>query len=115
MWCYCRMVYLPMSYLYGKRFVGPITSLILQLRKELYLQPYEEINWMKVRHLCAKVRMLGCIVINFSLGFSFMEKNTETFLYFTLGRYILSPSTGSRVNMGQSLHLRGAFPWTLAI
>jgi squalene/oxidosqualene cyclase-like protein len=54
MWSYCRMVYLPMSYLYGKRFVGPITSLILQLRKELYLQPYEEINWMKVRHLCAK-------------------------------------------------------------
>lgn len=64
MWSYCRMVYLPMSYLYGKRFVGPITSLILQLRKELYLQPYEEINWMKVRHLCAKVRMLGCIDIS---------------------------------------------------
>ncbi|KAL1205676.1 Beta-amyrin synthase [Cardamine amara subsp. amara] len=54
MWCYCRMVYLPMSYLYGKRFVGPITPLVLQLRKELYLQPYEEINWKKVRHLCAK-------------------------------------------------------------
>lgn len=55
MWCYCRMVYMPMSYLYGKRFVGPITPLILQLREELYAQPYDEVNWKKVRHFCAKV------------------------------------------------------------
>ncbi|PHU07858.1 Beta-amyrin synthase [Capsicum chinense] len=54
MWCHCRMVYMPMSYLYGKRFVGPITTLILKLREELYDQPYNEINWKKVRHLCAK-------------------------------------------------------------
>ncbi|KAG5569822.1 hypothetical protein H5410_059588 [Solanum commersonii] len=54
MWCYCRTVYMPMSYLYGKRFVGPITPLILQLREELYDQPYDEINWKKVRHVCAK-------------------------------------------------------------
>lgn len=58
MWCYFRMVYMPMSYLYGKRFVGPITPLILQLRQELYLQPYEQINWMKVRHHVAKVYFL---------------------------------------------------------
>ncbi|XP_030973245.1 beta-amyrin synthase-like [Quercus lobata] len=54
MWCYCRMVYMPMSYLYGKRFVGPITPLILQLREELYNEPYNEINWKSVRHLCAQ-------------------------------------------------------------
>ncbi|CAL5210450.1 unnamed protein product [Lathyrus oleraceus] len=54
MWCYCRLVYMPMSYLYGKRFVGPITPLILQLREELHNQPYEKINWTKARHLCAK-------------------------------------------------------------
>ncbi|PHT73318.1 Beta-amyrin synthase [Capsicum annuum] len=54
MWCYCRLVYMPMSYLYGKRFVGPITPLILQLREELYDQPYDEINWKKVRRVCAK-------------------------------------------------------------
>jgi len=58
MWCYCRMVYMPMSYLYGKRFVGPITPLILQLREELYTQPYNEVNWKKVRHLCAKVSLV---------------------------------------------------------
>ncbi|XP_062110952.1 beta-amyrin synthase [Humulus lupulus] len=54
MWCYCRLVYMPMSYLYGKRFVGPITPLILQLREELHTQTYDEINWKKVRHFCAK-------------------------------------------------------------
>ncbi|KAK4588771.1 hypothetical protein RGQ29_019684 [Quercus rubra] len=54
MWVYCRLVYMPFSYIYGKRFVGPITPLILQLREELYIQSYNEIKWMKVRHLCAK-------------------------------------------------------------
>ncbi|KAK7243446.1 hypothetical protein RIF29_38242 [Crotalaria pallida] len=54
MWCYCRLVYMPMSYLYGKRFVGPITPLILQLRKELFTEPYEKINWKAARHQCAK-------------------------------------------------------------
>ncbi|KAK6142699.1 hypothetical protein DH2020_023047 [Rehmannia glutinosa] len=36
---------------------GPITPLILQLREELYDQPYEEINWRSIRHLCAKEDM----------------------------------------------------------
>lgn len=55
MWCYCRTVYMPMSYLYGKRFIGPITPLILELRQELYTDPYEETEWSKVRHSVAKV------------------------------------------------------------
>ncbi|XP_031402856.1 beta-amyrin synthase-like [Punica granatum] len=54
MWCYCRIVYMPMSYLYGKKFVGPITPLIQELREELHTQPYDTINWRKARHLCAK-------------------------------------------------------------
>ncbi|KAF5183456.1 Terpene cyclase/mutase family member [Thalictrum thalictroides] len=54
MMSYCRLVYMPMSYLYGKRFVGPITDLILSLRKEIHIQPYEEIIWRKTRNLCAK-------------------------------------------------------------
>ncbi|KAL4629217.1 hypothetical protein ACB092_05G292300 [Castanea dentata] len=53
MWIYCQLVYLPFSYLYGRRFVGPITPLILQLREELYTQPYSEVNWTKARHQCA--------------------------------------------------------------
>ncbi|KAI3767634.1 hypothetical protein L2E82_17932 [Cichorium intybus] len=54
MWCHCRMVYLPMSYLYGKRFVGPITSTVLALRKELFTVPYHDIDWNEARNLCAK-------------------------------------------------------------
>nr|CBD47302.1 cycloartenol synthase [Dioscorea zingiberensis] len=54
MWCHCRMVYLPMSYIYGKRFVGPITPLIQSLRKELYNLSYDQINWNLARNQCAK-------------------------------------------------------------
>ncbi|KAK9931413.1 hypothetical protein M0R45_018689 [Rubus argutus] len=54
MWCHCRMVYLPMSYLYGKRFVGPLYGLILSLRRELYTFPYHLIDWDQARNLCAK-------------------------------------------------------------
>ncbi|KAL3371286.1 hypothetical protein AABB24_008027 [Solanum stoloniferum] len=54
MWCHCRMVYLPMCYLYGKRFVGPITPTVLSLRKELFTVPYHEVDWDKARNECAK-------------------------------------------------------------
>ncbi|OQU83223.1 hypothetical protein SORBI_3005G092500 [Sorghum bicolor] len=55
--CYCRMVYMPMSYIYGRRFVGPITPLVLELRKELYTDAYDEIDWNKARTECAKEDM----------------------------------------------------------
>lgn len=51
------MVYLPMSYLYGKRFVGPITPTVSSVRNELFTVPYHEINWNKARNECAKVSM----------------------------------------------------------
>ncbi|KAH7521897.1 hypothetical protein FEM48_Zijuj07G0080700 [Ziziphus jujuba var. spinosa] len=54
MFCYCRLTFMPMSYFYGKRFVGPITPLIQQLREEIYSQPYNQIKWPRVRHFCAK-------------------------------------------------------------
>lgn len=54
MWCYCRLVFMPLSYFYGKRFVGPITDLILTLREELHVQHYKKIKWSKWRHVCAK-------------------------------------------------------------
>ncbi|CAN1814913.1 Beta-amyrin synthase [Linum perenne] len=59
MLCYCRLVYMPMSYLYGKRFVGPITPLVQQLRKELHTQPYGQINWKKTRHLCCQEDLIN--------------------------------------------------------
>ncbi len=56
MWCHARMVYLPMGYLYGSRFVyknAPTDPLIQQLRKELYCDDYDSIDWDKTRHLVA--------------------------------------------------------------
>lgn len=53
-WCFCRMVYMPMAYMYGKKFVGPITPTILALRDELYDKPYSQINWNMARSSCAK-------------------------------------------------------------
>ena len=49
------MVYLPMAYLYGKKFIGPITPTIMALREEIYDEPYHNIDWGQSRNACAKV------------------------------------------------------------
>ena len=33
MWSYCRTVYMPMSYIYGLRYQGPVSDIVLQLRE----------------------------------------------------------------------------------
>ena len=53
-WCHCRMVYLPMSYLYGKRATGAATPLTEALKKELYVGDYDGVDWDKTRNACAK-------------------------------------------------------------
>uniref|UniRef100_I1NX56 Terpene cyclase/mutase family member n=1 Tax=Oryza glaberrima TaxID=4538 RepID=I1NX56_ORYGL len=53
-WCLTRMVYLPMAYLYGKKFVGPTTPTILALREEIYPVHYLTIDWAQARSACAK-------------------------------------------------------------
>ncbi|GLU10507.1 hypothetical protein SLE2022_273030 [Rubroshorea leprosula] len=49
-----RAMLMPMSYVYGKRYVGTITQLVKQLREELYNEPYHQINWNKARNTIAK-------------------------------------------------------------
>jgi hypothetical protein len=51
------MVYMPMAYLYGKKFVGPITHTILSIREEIYSEPYTKVDWSKARTSCAKVSL----------------------------------------------------------
>jgi len=53
-WCHCRMVYLPMSYLYGARATCKDTPLTELLRSELYVEDYSTINWNKARNQIAK-------------------------------------------------------------
>ena len=54
MWCHCRVVYLPMSHLYGKRAVGEITPLVEEIREELYGMAYGEVDWASFRGLCCE-------------------------------------------------------------
>ena len=53
-WCHCRMVYLPMSYLYGTRATGQPTELTELLKQELYIDDYDSIDWDKTRNACAE-------------------------------------------------------------
>ena len=52
-WCHCRMVYLPMSYLYGCRASGVSSVLTEELKEELFVAKYDTINWDKTRNACA--------------------------------------------------------------
>ncbi|GFY88906.1 lupeol synthase 1 [Actinidia rufa] len=54
MWCYCRETSMPMSYLDGRKYHGPITDLVKSLRKEIYTKSYDEIDWNKARNKCCK-------------------------------------------------------------
>ncbi|KAG6776846.1 hypothetical protein POTOM_016636 [Populus tomentosa] len=51
-----KEVFIPLAYLYGKKFVAPITDLVILLREELYIQPYGEVDWTKARISCLKLR-----------------------------------------------------------
>ncbi len=45
LWCHARQVYLPMAYLYAKRSTAPSSTLINNIRQELYPTPYEQIDF----------------------------------------------------------------------
>jgi lanosterol synthase len=48
-WIHMRQVFLPMSYIWSRRFTYRTTPLTLQLRKELFTEPWESINWSSHR------------------------------------------------------------------
>ncbi|XP_019183165.1 PREDICTED: dammarenediol II synthase-like [Ipomoea nil] len=54
MWNYCRTTYMPMSYLYAKRYHGPLTNLVLSIRNEIHVKPYDQIDWNNTRMACCK-------------------------------------------------------------
>jgi squalene/oxidosqualene cyclase-like protein len=57
LWCHCRMVYLPMGYIYCSRFTPNVKEdpLLQSLRQELYTESYDHINWDKHRQDCASI------------------------------------------------------------
>ena len=50
-----RQVFLPMSYIYSKRFSAPLTDFTRQLREELYTQPYSSIDFRQHRNSISPV------------------------------------------------------------
>lgn len=54
-WIHVRLVFTPMAWLWGARFVAPQTDLVRELRKEIYVQPYESIDWPRQRNNTHKV------------------------------------------------------------
>ncbi|KAF7732312.1 Lanosterol synthase (Oxidosqualene--lanosterol cyclase) [Apophysomyces ossiformis] len=54
-WVHTRLVYLPMGYLYACRLSAPLTEFTQSLREELYVEPYDQINWDKQRNNVAEV------------------------------------------------------------
>ena len=58
-WCHCRMVYLPMCYLYSKRYTPDVANdpILTALRSELYLdgQVYDNLDWNAFRQTCAAI------------------------------------------------------------
>lgn len=54
-WIHTRMVYIPMSCLWAKRFKAKMDPVLESLRHELYVEPYESINWAKQRNNVAEI------------------------------------------------------------
>eukprot|EP01100_Stratorugosa_tubuloviscum_P003990 TRINITY_DN1979_c3_g1_i1.p1 TRINITY_DN1979_c3_g1~~TRINITY_DN1979_c3_g1_i1.p1 ORF type:complete len:729 (-),score=327.52 TRINITY_DN1979_c3_g1_i1:105-2291(-) len=52
-WCHCRMVYLPMAYVFGERVTATNNQLLNDIRNEIYTQPYNTINWKNARDAIA--------------------------------------------------------------
>ena len=50
---HCRVVYLPMSFLYTNKCQMPMNSLIEELRNELYVQPFSSIDFQQHRNTVA--------------------------------------------------------------
>ncbi len=58
-YCHTRLIYLGIAYLYGKRFVASLPgSLCADLRRELYPEAYDSIDFSQYRHVIAKTDVL---------------------------------------------------------
>nr|CAD39196.1 cycloartenol synthase [Stigmatella aurantiaca Sg a15] len=49
LWCHCRMVYLPMSWLYGRRARASETPLLAAIRNEIFEGAYDQVDWVAAR------------------------------------------------------------------
>ncbi len=48
-YCHTRLIYMPMGFIYGQKFQVTVTPLIEQLRSELYVGNYQQVNFSAAR------------------------------------------------------------------
>ncbi|KAE9972270.1 hypothetical protein BLS_004095 [Venturia inaequalis] len=49
-WIHMRQVFIPMSFIYSKKWTYPATRLTMALRSELFVEPYEKIDFLSHRN-----------------------------------------------------------------
>ncbi|MFO0551306.1 MAG: terpene cyclase/mutase family protein [Polyangiaceae bacterium] len=54
LWCHTRAIHLPVTYLYGRRWHGPVDELVLSLRRELFVEDPASIDWPSLRERVAQ-------------------------------------------------------------
>jgi squalene/oxidosqualene cyclase-like protein len=53
-WCHARMVHLPMAYCYANKLKGKESSIIQELKSELYTTDYNQVDWKRSRNQFCK-------------------------------------------------------------
>jgi lanosterol synthase len=92
-WCHARMVYLPMAYCYGLKVKGEETTLVKEIRNEIYTEEYNKINWSSARNSCCEkdvFRKSTSLMKLMNKLTSFYEKIRIPFLRKKARDYILS-------------------------
>jgi squalene/oxidosqualene cyclase-like protein len=82
-WCHCRMVYLPMAYIYGAKFQAELTPLLRDIRDEIYMDPYNEINFYRFRDYLAETDRFhegGCMLAASNLIMNIYEDYTPSII-----------------------------------
>nr|GMD09726.1 dammarenediol II synthase-like [Ipomoea batatas] len=78
---YLSTTYMPMSYLYARRYHGSLTDLVLRIRNEIYVKPYDQIDWNSVRmDCCKKIREMAM-----RKAIKYMRYEAEESRYITIG------------------------------
>lgn len=54
-WVQMRQIFLPMSWIWSKKWSAPETNVVRELRQELFVEPWEEIDWAGHRNSIASV------------------------------------------------------------
>ncbi|XP_071811982.1 lanosterol synthase-like [Apostichopus japonicus] len=74
LWIHCRMVYIGMAFLYGKRYYAQEDELIMDLRKELFIEEFDQIDWPSQRDNIAKIDLYTPHSWLFNIAFGILDK-----------------------------------------